>query len=333
MARNRAFAIAGVVLALLGMARIEGAAQDGLRLRERFGGRAATAAPTTTPSPATSTEPAAVPPGATLRYGTDPLQQLDLWRPAKAAATDKVPLILYVHGGGWKRGSKDDATGRWKPVHYPQQGWAFASMNYRLVPDARVEQQALDVADALKLLLSRADELGIDRNRVVLMGHSAGAHLVALVGTDERYLRAAGLSFANLAGVIPIDGAAYDVPAQMRDGPPMMQDTYRQAFGEVPGRQRILSPTLQAAAPNAPQFLLLHVQRPDGVRQAEALEAALRTGGSTVERGSFPGTGLLGHMEINRRLGDPAYPPSLTVDRWLRQRFQPPPAIKNPPPG
>ena len=339
MARNRAFAITTVALALLGLARIESTAQDGLRLRERFGGRANNPATNASATPSPSAEPAAVPPGVTLRYGADPLQQLDLWRPTQTTAQtgtspEKVPLILYVHGGGWKRGSKDDATGRWKPLHYPRQGWAFASINYRLVPDARVEQQALDVADALKSLLSRADELGIDRNRVVLMGHSAGAHLVALVGTDERYLRAAGLSFADLAGVIPIDGAAYDVPAQLRDGPPMMQDTYRQAFGEVPGRQRMLSPTLQAMAPNAAQFMLVHVQRPDGVRQAEALETALRAGGSTVERGSFPGTGLIGHMEINRRLGDPAYPPTTAVDRWLRQRFQPTPsAVKSPPPG
>ena len=59
-------------------------------------------------------------------------------------------------------------------------------------------------------MMAQADALGIDRHRVVLMGHSAGAHLVALVGTDERYLRQAGLSFADVAGVLvecPGDGA------------------------------------------------------------------------------------------------------------------------------
>ncbi|HKX87807.1 MAG TPA: alpha/beta hydrolase, partial [Sphingopyxis sp.] len=91
--------------------------------------------------------------------------------------------------------------------------------------------------------------------------------------------------------------------------------------GTDPARQEALSPTLQAAAPNAPEFLLLHVQRPDGVRQAEALDKALTAGGSEVERGSFPGEGLQGHADINRRLGDPAYAPTATVDAWLKRVF------------
>jgi arylformamidase len=259
---------------------------------------------------------APLPKGAqTLSYGSDPAQVLDFW----PSATDgKSPLVVFVHGGGWKRGSKDNATGQFKPAHFPAEGYAFASIDYRLVPAATVEQQAADVASAVKALLARPD---VDPRRVVLMGHSAGAHLVALVGTDERYLKGAGLSFADVAGVIPIDGAAYDVPAQMADGPQMMQGTYGQAFGTDPARQKALSPTFQAAAPNAPAFLLLHVQRPDGVRQANTLSVALKAGGSRVEIGSFPGEGLQGHMEINRRLGDPSYAATATVDAWLRRVF------------
>ncbi len=259
------------------------------------------------------------PGSATISYGTDPLQVLDIWRAKNA--TGPTPLIVYVHGGGWKRGSKDNATGRFKPVHYPDQGYAFASINYRLVPAATVEQQAADVASAVRALIDRAATLGIDRRRIVLMGHSAGAHLVALVGTDERYLKGAGLSFADIAGVIPNDGAAYDVPAQMKDGPPIMQATYKQAFGTDPARQKALSPTAHAAAPNAREFLLLYVQRPDGVRQAKALGDALVAGGSRVEHGSFPGEGLKGHAEINRSLGDPAYAATGAVDAWLKRVF------------
>ncbi len=260
-----------------------------------------------------------VPGGQTISYGGDALQVLDVWRAKEAKGP--APLIVYVHGGGWKRGSKDNATGRFKPVHYPEQGYAFASINYRLVPAATVEQQAADVASAVKALVDRAATLGIDRRRIVLMGHSAGAHLVALVGTDERYLKGAGLSFADIAGVIPNDGAAYDVPAQMKDGPPIMQATYKQAFGTDPARQKVLSPTAHAAAPNAREFLLLYVQREDGVRQAKALGAALTAGGSRVEHGSFPGEGLKGHAEINRSLGDPAYAATATVDAWLKRVF------------
>lgn len=253
---------------------------------------------------------------ATIRYGNDPLQTLAFW-PAQQSGGRPAPLVLFVHGGGWKRGDKDNATGRFKVPHYTAQGYAFASINYRLVPGATVEQQAQDVADALAALIKRRQELGITPGKVVLMGHSAGAHLVALVGTDPRYLKAVGLSFRDIAGVIPIDGAAYDVPTQMEDGPRIMQKTYAQAFGTDPARQRALSPTVQAIAPNATQFLLIHVQRPDGTRQAEALEAALRRAGTHVERRAFEGQGLRGHMEINRDLGDPDYPATAVVDQWL----------------
>ncbi|WP_443027806.1 alpha/beta hydrolase [Sphingopyxis sp. MWB1] len=255
----------------------------------------------------------------TIAYGADPLQTLDIWRARDA--NGPAPLIIFVHGGGWKRGDKDNATGRFKAVHYPGQGYAFASINYRLVPAATVEQQAADVAGAVRALVDRAAVLDIDRRRIVLMGHSAGAHLVALVATDERYLKGAGLSFADIAGVIPIDGAAYDVRAQMNDGPPIMRQTFVQAFGTDPVRQKALSPTVQAAAPNAPAFLLLYVQRPDGVRQAKALGTALEKSGSRVEHGSFPGEGLKGHAEINRRLGDPAYAATARVDAWLKRLF------------
>ncbi|NBC37444.1 alpha/beta fold hydrolase [Novosphingobium sp. FSY-8] len=255
----------------------------------------------------------------TITYGNDPAQVMDVW--PQPGATAPVPLVLFVHGGGWQQGNKDNATGNWKPTHYLGQGYAFASINYRLVPQARVEDQAADVAAALARIIAQADTLKIDRRRIVLMGHSAGAHLVALVGTDERYLKAAGLRFADVAGVIPVDGAAYDVPLQMRDGPQMMQKVYAQAFGDDPARQAALSPTLQAAAPNAARFLIPHVQRPDGIAQSEALAKALRTAGSQVDLASIPGEGLTGHMEINRRMGDPAYAATPIVDGWLKQVF------------
>ncbi len=305
MRMKLALSIATLALLSAGVAE----ARPGDRLRQYFAQRAAASEGNAPDAPAS----------ATLAYGNDPAQQLSLWKPQGASGPS--PVVIFVHGGGWQRGSKDNATGRWKPAHYPGEGYAFASIDYRLVPEATVEQQAEDVASALKALIDRADALGIDRHRIVLMGHSAGAQLVALVGTDERYLKGAGLTFADIAGVIPIDGAAYDVPAQLRDGPQIMQQTYAQAFGGDPVRQRALSPTMQAAAPNAPRFLLLHVQRPDGVRQSRALADALKAGGTPVQMASFPGEGLMGHMEINRRLGDPDYAATGAVDGWLRQLF------------
>ena len=299
-----------IILTLTATALIAGTlaeARPGDRLRARIGS-AETAAPI------------AQPPGKqTLSYGSDKLQALDFY-PA-INGNKRAPLVVFVHGGGWQRGSKDNGTGQWKAPHYTGLGYAFVSINYRLVPDATVEQQGADVAAALRTLIDNAARLGFDPARIVIMGHSAGAHLVALVGTDETYLRGAGLSFANLDGVIPIDGAAYDVAQQMQDGPGMMKDTYAQAFGSDPARQRALSPTLHAASPNAPAFLIIHVGRQDGVAQSIKLESALKQGGTRVQRQQFDGRGLRGHMAINRSLGDPAYPATPVVDAWLKRVF------------
>ena len=256
--------------------------------------------------------------GATeMAYGNDPLQKLDFWKAKNANA----PLVIFVHGGGWKRGDKGNATGQFKAPHYLAQGYAFASINYRLVPDATVEQQAADVAASVAYFRKNAASLGIDLKRIVLMGHSAGAHLSALVGTDPQYLRGVGLDISALAGIIPLDGAAYDVPAQMADGARIMQDTYKQAFGTEPQRQRALSPTWQAAAPNAPLFLILHVDRDDGARQSAALADALRKNGAKVQLNAFEGKGLKGHMEINRKLGQADYPATQIVDVWMKSVF------------
>ncbi len=250
-------------------------------------------------------------------YGSEPLQTLDFW----SAGESNVPLIIFVHGGGWKNGDKRNATGQYKAPHYTGRGYAFASINYRLLPNAPVEQQAADVARAIAYLRGNAARLGINRDQIVLMGHSAGAHLSALVATDPQYLRAFGLPVDVLRGVIPLDGACYDVPAQMADGPKMMQDTYRDAFGTDPARQRALSPTLHASSPNTPSFLILHVERDDGARQSAGLASALRKGGTSVQLQGLVGKGLKGHMEINRELGRRDYPATAVVDAWLSRLF------------
>ena len=253
---------------------------------------------------------------ATLHYGSDPAQALDFL--AARTGDGNAPLVLFVHGGGWTNGSKDNATGRYKASHYTQAGYAFATIDYRLVPQATVEQQAQDVADALAHLLARAPELGIDPDRVVLMGHSAGAHLVALVGTDPQYMRKAGLSLDAIDGIVALDGAAYDVPRQVADNRvPLLEKRYAAAFGSDAARQRALSPTLQASAPNAGDWLIVHVDRADGKQQAEALAAALRKAGDRAQVQPLAGRGLRGHAQVNRSLGDPDYEGTPIVDAWL----------------
>jgi arylformamidase len=249
----------------------------------------------------------------TLSYGRDPLQALDYWPGRNAGA----PLVVFVHGGGWSKGDKQMMRGSDKLRHWQAQGYAVASLNYRLVPDATVEQQAEDIAAALALLKTRYAP-----SRIALVGHSAGAHLVALVGTDPAYLRGAGLSFADIAGVVPLDGAAFDAAAQRGNESIFTGRMFDRAFGDDPARQARLSPTRHAGAPNVARFALLHIDRPDSRRQSEALAVALEQGGSQVVLAAFPGRGLRGHAEINRRMGDEAYPATAVLDAFLARVFR-----------
>lgn len=254
----------------------------------------------------------------TLSYGQDPLQALDYW----PGATPDAPLVVFVHGGGWKRGDMQMMRGSAKLSHWQAAGYGVASVNYRLVPAATVEQQGADVASAVAFLRANAARLGFDADRMVLIGHSAGAHLVALVGTDPAYFRAAGLPMQAVRGIVPLDGAAYNVPDQMGENARLLGDTYEQAFGTDPARQRALSPTFHAAGPNAPEFLILHVQRQDGTRQSRELGAALERAGTPVTVQGFDGRGLRGHMQINRNLGEADYPATPVVDAFLARVFR-----------
>lgn len=254
----------------------------------------------------------------TMSYGQDQLQALDFW----PGATADAPLVVFVHGGGWKRGDMQMMRGSAKLTHWQAAGYAVASINYRLVPAATVEQQGADVASAVAYLKANATRLGFDADRIALVGHSAGAHLVALVGTDPQYFRAAGLPMDAVRGVVPLEGAAYNVPDQMGENALLMGDTYRQAFGTDPARQRALSPTLHAGSPNAPEFLILHVQRQDGTRQSRALGEALERAGRPATVQGFDGRGLRGHMQINRNLGEADYPATPVVDAFLARVFR-----------
>ncbi|WP_394730990.1 alpha/beta hydrolase [Altererythrobacter sp. GH1-8] len=276
------------------------------RMQERRGGERAVQGASTGANRAPFT-------GQEIAYGTAPLQKLDFWRAEQA----KAPLVIFVHGGGWKRGDKSMMRGSDKLSHWQSQGYAVASVNYRLVPDSTVEQQAEDVAASVAYFHANASSLGIDPDRIVLVGHSAGAHLVAFVGTDPQWLEGAGLRIGDVAGIVALDGAGYHAPSQMDRNERLMGNTYEQAFGTDPARQLALSPTHHTAAPNAPAFLILHVDRDDAKEQSEALAAGLQAAGTRADLHRVPGRGLVGHAEINRDLGKPDYPATPLVDAFL----------------
>lgn len=113
---------------------------------------------------------------------------LDIYQPKKEAAPR--PVVLFIHGGNWNSGSKDDilykATGR----RLAKQGFVGVVISYRLVPQVLVPQQADDCARALAWTVAHIREYGGDPARIVLMGHSAGGGLAALLATGSDTLLA-----------------------------------------------------------------------------------------------------------------------------------------------
>ena len=246
-----------------------------------------------------------------LSYGTDPLQRFDLVVPA---GPKRAPLLLFVHGGGWSIGDKRMGESV-KAAHFTAAGWAYASMNYRLVPQATVEQQAADLASAIAYARAHAAELGLDPDRIVLMGHSAGAHLAALVGTDPRYFAAAGVPMKAVRGVVLLDGAAYDVARQIALPGNLVAPMYDAAFGKDPARQRALSPTLHAAAPNVARWLILPIEkRTDSGPQSQQLAAALTKAGARARVVPVPDKS---HRALNMGLGEAGDFATGEVDRFL----------------
>jgi acetyl esterase/lipase len=259
-------------------------------------------------------QPAPWPEGTSdIAYGSDARQHLE-FTPAESR---RAPLFIFIHGGGWARG--DMAMAGHMAAHFHGLGYAFASLNYRLVPDATPQQQAEDIAAAIARLVRDAGRLGIDPDRIILSGHSAGAHLAALVGTDPRYLAAHRLPLSILDGIVLLDGAGYDVPAQMRRGGPLLRRLYANAFGEDAAFQARVSPTLQAAAPNAGRFLILHItSRPDDSgAQSEQLARALRAAGTPAEVIAVDNS----HAEIFRQFGTPGHVATERTDAFAREVF------------
>lgn len=251
-------------------------------------------------------------PTTTLSYGNDARQAIDFYR-AKGAGP--APLVVFIHGGGWALGDKRPASGK-KPAHFTDAGYAFASINYRLVPQATVEQQAADVAAAIDTLRFRASEYGIDPNRIALMGHSAGAHLAALVATDPQYLKAADVPMTAVKAVVLLDGAGYDVAAQMKTGGPIIQKLYGPPFGDDPKRQAALSPLTHTAAPNAASWLALYVEGRDAsLGQSRTLVAALEKAGAKARAVGVPDSS---HGELNGNLGADGDMATGEVDAFLK---------------
>ncbi|BBC72251.1 esterase [Altererythrobacter sp. B11] len=257
-------------------------------------------------------------PDRVLPYGPNPLQQLDFYR----AGDGSRPLLVFLHGGAWQFGDKARRLKDCKAPFAHEQGWHFASIGFRMVPEVGVAEMARDCARGIRLLVEEAATLGIDPARIVLMGHSSGAHLAALLGCDPAYMEEQGLAVDMLAGIIANDGSAYDA-GQPSVGPRWLhRRLIAPAFPGEPSERAALSPVCHASRPpNAPRFLILHTAHGHGSRQAHALEEALRRGGTPVERHGFAGRGTMAHVRMSRRFGVPGHPATEITRRWLVEHF------------
>lgn len=252
--------------------------------------------------------------GTDISYGEKDSQRLRFWK-----GTSQAPVIVFVHGGGWRVGTYLDSVGSAKVSHLTSKGYSFASVSYTLVPAVTVEEQVQEVADSIGYLLNNAASLDIDPGRLVLMGHSSGAHIVTLLGADSSYVERAGVRLDAIRGVIALDGSYYNAPAEILDSPGPVAENMIYALGSDPERLKAMSPTYHARGPNAGAFLLLHVHRQGDTRQAMELEAALKAAGTSAAVHVFEGQGFHGHVRMLLRLGDVDYPATVVMDNWLRE--------------
>ena len=231
-------------------------------------------------------------------YGTDPAQVLDLYHPA---APGPARLVVFVHGGGWVGGQK--GAGRRIAPPLVAAGYAVASIGYRLYPQATPAGEVADAADAIAYLLHNAQRFGIDPGGFSIIGHSSGAHMVALLGTDASYLRHAGVDPAKLRAVITLDGV-FDVGANLTHYP---KERESRIFGTDPAGWARVSPIdLLGGMTTHPRFCLVHEDRVSRFIEQESLfEAALKKHGETVQSVVAPG---LSHAQLVQDFADPAQP-------------------------
>ena len=228
-------------------------------------------------------------------YGDDPQQRLDVYIPGQAKG---APVILMVHGGAWMIGDKaasgfvSNKVARWLP-----KGYVIVSSNYRMSKRPNPLEQADDIARALAFVQAKAPSWGGDPTRVLLLGHSAGAHLVSLLAANQRIVT--GKGGAPWLGTIVLDSAAYDVVE-------IMQSKHRGFYDRVFGKDRSFwteaSPYHRLTAAPAPMFLVCSSQRNDACPQARAFSSKVTELGGRVA--VLPAD--LTHAQINKELGQPS---------------------------
>ncbi len=241
-----------------------------------------------------------------IAYGPDAQQRFDVYAPADA---HDAPVIFMVHGGAWRIGDKAMPRMFENKVHYwVPKGYVFISVNYRMLPAADPLEQARDVARALATAEEKAKEWGGDRRKFILMGHSAGAQIVALIASSSQF--ATELRGATWRGAVLLDSAALDVARVMRRRHLPLYDA---AFGSSRSFWRQTSPYDQLRARTEPFLAVCSTRHDDACPQAFDFVAKAKSFGTRA--GVLQEN--LTHEQINETLGEEsAYTDA--VDRFIR---------------
>ncbi len=232
-------------------------------------------------------------------------QVLDVYSPAGAK---NLPVVFWIHGGGWQAGDKGSV--QIKPLVFMEKGFVFVSTNYQLLPHVDMGTIIRDIAKSMHWIHDHIAEHGGDPQRVLVMGHSAGAQLAALISTDDRYLKAEGVPLSIIKGCVPVDGDTYDVPAIIETaetrrrvhGQPQAKFGHREKFGNDPAKHVDFSAVTHVArGKHIPPFLILYVaDHPDNAAQAQRLGTVLKESEIPV---TVFGAKETNHTRINENLG------------------------------
>lgn len=213
--------------------------------------------------------------GREVAYGSHPLQRYDIYMPEGAQA---APLVVFLHGGGWRIGDKSNPdVWRAKSRHWNGRGLGFVALNTRLLPEVDPLQQAADLGRAVAHIQQNAQGWGADPARIALMGHSAGAHLVSLLGADPGLARQWGAS--GWRCTVSLDTAVYDTERYMAFRP---LPIHRRAFGTSRAFWARTSPRARLGTGTAP-FLLVCSQRPQVLSQARNFARSVKVRGGSCD--------------------------------------------------
>jgi acetyl esterase/lipase len=241
--------------------------------------------------------------------GKRPLK-MHILRP-KTLPRDAMPVLVWIHGGGWQGGSKDSGIAKLAP--YAERGYFCASVEYRLSQEAVFPAQIEDCKCAIRFLRAKAKGYSIDPERIGVWGSSAGGHLVALLGTSDYVKELEGKGgwadqSSRVAAVCdfcgPTDFFKIVIKSDKAKSPVV------KLFGGAPSDKaalaKIASP-LTHITKNAPPFLIVHgdMDATVPIEQAELLNDALKKAGGRVTFHVAKGQGHgLGGPEVDRAVRD-----------------------------